>query len=680
MYTSRLAKILLICMEYDDYITYQTISNRLQISNRTIMRELTNVNAVLKKENMSLDFKKGTGIKLLGTKEDIEKLKITLMASQIPFASKEERQELLCLELLNSNEVQKIMYYARLFDVSQTTIINDLNDLLPFFMQHRLTLNRRQGKGVQVTGKEEDVRKALSLLINKSVGHHLMDVDFDRYNIQAVLEQLFVSSNSNMTKLLNQDILQEILTALKQQRENIDLRYMAKNSYIGLLIHLMIAVKRIKQGEEITYNEQMETLDYDEDSCQKAKRIIACLGDHFNITFPRSEVLFITIHLESAKKALISEEQEDYQAYLPLINRMLVVFKDHGYHLKQDYVLLQGIVAHLKPALIRLQFGLPIYNPMLKKIKEDYSDIFHITKIACQEITKVYQYPVNEDEIGYLSLHFGAALERQKYTSENLQQIKVGIVCSSGIGMSALLSARLRQMLDSNVYLQLLSLHQIAESDCALFVSTFYLEHDNAIMISPLLSNKDIYIIKEKIKEKREMKEVKQVQSTKEVDLSVVLSNVTSVLDNLQIYTLKQDINKVEVITLGATYITEQAETLASQIVVREERGSNVYHQFGFALLHCATDLVSTCDIRLFRSDSGEFKDGSLMNIRLIVWMLIPMQASSEQQQMMSYITTMLLENENFYQTLSNGTSAEVKTAFNKVLKQYLVEYLQEVG
>lgn len=51
MYSSREAKILSICLLRDDYITYQEISDQLNISTRTIMRELSQLKNSLQKMN-----------------------------------------------------------------------------------------------------------------------------------------------------------------------------------------------------------------------------------------------------------------------------------------------------------------------------------------------------------------------------------------------------------------------------------------------------------------------------------------------------------------------------------------------------------------------------------------------------------------------------------------------------
>lgn len=680
LYSSRLTKILSICMNHEEYITYQEISEQLQISTRTVMRELKNINSTLQRYHLTMDFKKGKGIKIIGYQENFKKLKFDLEGTTVAYDSKEERLELLSLELLNNTEIQKIIYYADLFDVSQATISHDLKELENFFKEHHLTVLRRPGLGVKVMGDENNVRNALSVLINKSVGHYLVNVDFDRYNVQEVIRQLFVANDSNMVKLLDQDILKEILEELKDNRDTINLEYMAKNSYIGLLIHLMIAVKRIQKGEKIGENEQLKELVYDQEAYTNATKIVDCLSKKFAINFPESEYLFVAIHLESAKSTVVTNPyNEDYQQYVPIIDAMLEVFMQHKWDLQDDYELYQGIVAHLKPAMIRLQCNLPIYNPMLVQIKEGYLDIFKITQKACQVITKVYGYVINDDEVGYLSLHFGAAIERQKQMVSNGRKIKIGIVCSSGIGISALLSARLQQIVDHNVRLMPLAMYQIDSSDCEILVSTFQLKADNVIVVSPLLSKKDVNRILASIQQKRQEPKEEVKDSKAPMKLMDILMNVQKLLETIDVVSMDYRVHKKELIEIVAQTFMEHSKNIEKVLLEREKKGSNVYHDFGFALFHGTTDSVTHCQIKVIRPDNKQFIKESLRNIKVCLIMLIPEYATTEQRNMMSHISMMLLEDKRFFTSLCRENEENIYRQFDQILKGYLLKYFKEV-
>lgn len=125
----------------------------------------------------------------------------------------------------------------------------------------------------------------------------------------------------------------------------------AKSSYIGLLIHLMIAIYRVQAGEQLVENQGIYHLIDDEQSMEKAFLIVRYLEDAFDITMGKTECVFVTVHLQSAKSAVIDQEAS-VEEYNDIIMKMLSIFQSAGYQLLGDYELYQSLAAHLKPALV----------------------------------------------------------------------------------------------------------------------------------------------------------------------------------------------------------------------------------------------------------------------------------------------------------------------------------------
>lgn len=673
MYSSRQAKILSMCLLRDDYITYQEISDVISISTRTIMREINQMKNSLQEMNIQIQSKKGKGILIVGSDEAKQNLIMEIQGSKIDYMDKVERQELLCLELLRTKDIQKLFYYSNKFQVSEATISHDLDDLEPFFNQYKIKLVRRPGYGIELQASESAIRQALSTIVNNTVQYHIMNMDFDRYNIKDVIEQITVSNHSNIKKLLDYEVLKIILGVFKTHHKELNLDVMAKSSYIGLLIHLMIAIARIKEGEALVDNQEIFGLINDKEAYQRAEKIVDYLSETFDIEFEKTECAFIAIHLQSAKKTVISNDTT-IDEYHDIILKMLSVFNDHGYNLFNDYELYQSLQAHLKPAMVRLEYELPIYNPMLFQIKENYLQVYQYTKEACQVIEETYNYQVNDDEAGYLALHFAAAIERYKTT--NLKPITIGVVCSSGIGISALLMARLKRVVDKNVIFVPLSITDVKDHQCELLVSTFQIE--NAIHVTPLLNQQDVANVLQAIKETREKITV-VAKPQQSYDLFEILEIVKVIIDNIKLYILPHEINKQELIE-RACQLTNDNPKLITQIMEREQKGSNVYNNFGFALLHVSTELVNNCLVHIFRPDQSEFTSEELANVKLVLLMLMPKDALTSQKKIMSYISSQLIENNDFYQQLITGDNETIKDVFNNLLQKYTIDLIKEEG
>ncbi len=72
-----------------------------------------------------------------------------------------------------------------------------------------------------------------------------------------------------------------------------------------------------------------------------------------------------------------------------------------------------GLALHVKPAISRNRYGMNLRNPMLAAIKEHYPLAFEAGIIAGLVIKEQTGIDIHENEIGYLALHFGAAIERK---------------------------------------------------------------------------------------------------------------------------------------------------------------------------------------------------------------------------------------------------------------------------
>ena len=106
-----------------------------------------------------------------------------------------------------------------------------------------------------------------------------------------------------------------------------------------------------------------------------------------------------------------------------------------AYLLKQDDGFIRGLLAHMEPTLIRLKNGMNITNPLLDQIKQDYAVIYQ----NCQRIAVILQNYVGceipDAEIGFLAIHFGAAIVRMENQQEQKRKVWIGVVCASGIGI-----------------------------------------------------------------------------------------------------------------------------------------------------------------------------------------------------------------------------------------------------
>ena len=206
-------------------------------------------------------------------------------------------------------------------------------------------------------------------------------------------------------------VIEDVMRSLKQDT----LISITDNAYVGLIVHLALAIERIKQGEKIQMDQEFLNQLKLEPEYKTAKKIITALIVRFEIDIPEAEIGYITMHLQGAKLRQYEEnslEASNLQMVMQAKKLIGLVEEATGYELMSNAPLLEGLVTHLRPALYRVQENMGITNPLLQNIRKDYDDLFQIVKGACEEVFHSLELP--DEEIGFLVMHFRIGHSRFK--------------------------------------------------------------------------------------------------------------------------------------------------------------------------------------------------------------------------------------------------------------------------
>lgn len=687
MISSRLSRILQICLENDTFITADEFADKLQISRRTVFRELADMNPYLQKTfGLTLQSKAKKGFCIDGDEASKSLLREALQVHRVDYVNKEERRNLLIFEILREKEYQKLYYYANEFQVSESTISNDLDEIEPWFNQYGLHIVRTPGLGVCLEGKESDYRRALMRIISKSIQENDGYEKINPQDALYLLEKIFLNDQEGIMKLLNQNILKCVLYVFDEHYHELSLDKYAQSSYIGLIIHLTIMIERVKQKESMEQNDEIITMMKETQSFEKAKQMVVYLENEFDIVIPEAEVAFIAMHIQGAKVNAINMDDENKlvneDRLHNTVETMIAYFDEHyPYHLYLDEELRCGLYVHLKPAMIRLQHKMNIYNPLLQQIKKDYADIFNLSKAACR---MCIQEDVPEDEIGYVAMHFGAAIERSKQNDMTTRTLRIGIVCSSGIGVSALLLARIKKIVDSNVKLETYSVQEAKQNihQCELFISTFHFECEQpVIVVNPLLNKEDVKQIKEQIiKARQKVVLYTEAIQTHNVEQGLA-EDVFQLLDQFTLYDCQAQLDQRGMLEhIGKICAKDDSileKEIVNALVEREKLCSSIFNDFQFAIFHTTLQHIDSCIFKVIRSSTDSFIK-QLADIKFIIVMLMPKHSTTQQKHMMSRINQALIEDEQVYTIFKEGNEEEIRLVCESIMKDFLFQTLKE--
>lgn len=700
----RLIQCLSVLADNPDFVTVARLAETCKTSKRTLFREMKDINELIRPYRVSLQSKTGFGVRMEGGSDEKQHFKSLLLqaGAQNCLILKDERQAYLLTELLKHKNLQKLVVYSHKFDVSEATISNDVKAIEPILSSYGLQFSRRPGSQMALVGDEENFRKAITDYFHKHVDEESLRRMLETDDRTWQVEDYFRNQGpDSILQLVNKEILWKVIKVLKKN-DSIWIHRLAQSSYIGLILHITIALERMKNNDEIKMNPVLLRQIQDDPYYPQAKLLSSYFEEEFECIFPQEEIAYITLHLKGARLLHVDTsvqdtgEEELISAYevTRLVYRLVEAFEVVAdLHIKQDDLLIAGLTTHLRPALIRIKFNMEIRNPLLKQIQMQYAQIFKMTSEAVQKVSSEYGLTINQDEIGFIAIHFGAAMERRNHR-EIHRTVRLAVVCASGIGISSLLASKIKRIFQDDVRVEPRSQIDVATMTVEhydLLVTTMPIEKCTLpiITVNPLLSEKDVDALRFEIG-RLSHSNLLFSQEQKHARLEFVLdqmesiaANIKHLLENIDTVILDSTIPMEKIISTIGYRIGKDKKSgklIVNDLREREKMGSILLDEEQVILLHAKTSGVSAPICMVFRSNSSSFQDPALKGMKCIVVLLVPIRVNPIIQEMMSRISAGLLENAEFLYAIHRAETPILREAIENILKPGLDQWLKEVA
>ncbi|WP_408007836.1 BglG family transcription antiterminator [Pseudalkalibacillus sp. A8] len=694
--TARERKILDVLLRTKNEMPIKEIANQVGVSSRTIHRDLKGLEPVLKSHGILLDKKAGSGLKLMASVKDRNSL-LSIIHQQVQADyTPGERQALILLRLLESNEPVKLFALADELGVTVATISNDLDKIESSLESFQLSLVRRRGYGVEIQGDETHIREAIG---------HLILQHTDEMNLLSLLREKIAKPAPSTANTLSEQLLglisKEKLKIIEQSVDTI--RHSLQNqlvdsAYIALVIHLSLALERIKQGETISMPaEQLEKLKSTKEF-GVAQNLIEQLEDVFDITIPEAETGYITTHLLGAKVRNGEDFSEEADLMLAFKVKQLIdlVSERINVDFHQSDHLLNDLVSHLKPSIYRLQENKEIKNPLTDQMERDYQDLFQIVEEAAHE---VFPYHFPKTEIAFLVMHFASAL----LSMEGFRGLKVLVVCSSGIGTSKILAAKLIRQFKEIEEIEHRSLFELEELDITqydLIISTIALSDiDQYVQVNPMLPTSDVHkiehVLRKKritdsinIKNKQEIRKPFSDRSVKEIRGSVeAIHKYAEVVDQL-LNAMKVDhhnrgtyeevLKKTCQLIEAEGYIGD-SHSVMEALLKREKLGGLGITGTNLALFHARHEQIRqpifTVQI-LPEPITIQGMDQIPMEVHTVLLMLAPVDIHREGLEVLSFLSSLIVESSESVKILQSKNVEKIDRYVANQLHRFLEEKL----
>ena len=692
--SSREREIIKLLLKAETDITVNTIATELEVSVRTIHRDLKGIEKLLSTYNLTLMKKSGVGLHINGNEADKKKFHQTLSNVTVFDFSPEERRTIILATLLEINEPLKLFTLANELKVTEATISLDLDQLEQDLAMFHLTLTRKRGYGIEIVGNETNKRAALSDLIAKYIDPFEF-VSLIKKNIQKESTHQLNAISYRLLDFINPERLSIIESVVEDAR--VELPYgLADSAHIGLVVHLALAIERLHKGEAIKFDQSfMQQIEKTKEFAI-AKKMLQKLEIKLNTSIPEDEIGYITMHLMGAKVRvdqdyLIEESSIDiaFQA------KSLIQFVSTGVSvdLATKSGLLHDLVAHLKPAIYRLQQNMRIVNPLIKNIKKDYNDLFHLIQEGVLETFPDMDFP--EDEIGYLVLHFASAL-----LSDTKVDLHALVICSTGIGTAKMLSTKLMQKIPEINHVDNQSFFDLKHLDLDtydLIVSTIPLNDFGRkyIQTSPMLTNDEIHQIKKLVNQKKltfhtgrkiEPFNRENMDNGDIITELEALNHYSQAILNLLRSLHVQEINdkrSLESILYEASMRLEMEKKISNKnnvvkkLLEREKLSGLGIPGTSAALYHARSIEINEPTLSIYKLVHPLHvpgMDNEKMAISTILLMLAPEKVQQEVLEVFSFLSSLLVQDEKSIQLFSTGEKEKVKDYLSVQFRKFLLE------
>lgn len=306
-------------------------------------------------------------------------------------------------------------------NVSKSTLINDLKELKRILKLQNIELKNTKNKGYYLEGSEENIRYQFLLFLN----------------------QIYLNSKPDfLLKKLIEDYDLEVIkqeTLIEELKKYNILFVSNRTSQFYFVLNLILNRIKIQNTEFLSKKLIKYTMGLQE------YQLAVELTRKYSASF--SELSYVSAWLLSISVSNFTENTRDRLLISSLvntfINRFLVLSGLDGIPTTD---LFKKVYAHFRAAFYRVSFNIPIGNPYLDRIKQEYPELMVFVEQALKPIEKQLNIQFNSDEIAYLAIHFAGI-----YTDDNKVSAtyKALIVCDNGVGISTIMYNELVKLFDN---------------------------------------------------------------------------------------------------------------------------------------------------------------------------------------------------------------------------------------
>ena len=679
--------IIKILLNSYDYLTMKDISKILDVSTRTVLRDLKEIEKWFEENDFKLKIKTGVGL-FIDEGERVRKYILELLNfEKIKIYSDKERKILIISSLLYTDEPIKMNYFIKKLDVSKTTFNEDIIKLIDSLNKFNLVLNKKPGIGCYLEGNEEDIRNCyLNIILEYFKEKELIECFKNIFYTQINFD--FIKSNI-ILKIFDKEFLNLICECVDCNIKKLDF-ILSDESYIEFIIQLAISIKRTNQKNFVNIDEYDLNQFLNTEYFKIIKNICMDLEERFKIIFAPEEIIFLTKNLKSLKFIKIGYILDDVELLNDTKKLINLVEKDIKISLIDDKILLNDLLNHLAVSVHRIKLKLKIENPCLDEIKKEYSEIYESIKNNISFIENKFNIGIiPEEEIGYITLHFLVSYERK------LKNVTINTVlcCHTGIGTSKILLKQIKEKFQNINVIEVIPSFKLKQyKNVDLIISTINLNTNLPfIKLNPILDYKNekklkqviFNVARNKIIQRKQVKHTNLLECMQEKHMFEILNlsnDINNIINNYKHLLYNEILNLEDLLENLSEYLVENIED--KNILIKDlGRRINIqlpfFEEFDLLYLHCMSNSVTS--IKVVTVKLKKYIEILEKKITFILVVIIPKNINTYQNQLVSEISINILNNTKFVDSIKYLDEDQILNIIKRFLLNFYKDKIEEI-
>lgn len=614
------------------FLTADHFVEKFQVSMRTVQSDIKKIReylATTRYAELISVASKGSQLII----KDYTAFQVNIQQKEIISESNQsDRVRKLCVLLLNQKRPinrQKIL--DQLF-IASSTLNMDLKEADKLLSNYQLSVERKRNSGIFISGNEYDKRKCLLKL-----GH--LDIHQNQSNMET--EESF-----------RQEIEMVLVSVLLKHHFHI-----SETLFQNLIVHIEMAIKRMKSGFYIGSDEFGGITDFDSEM-EVSTEIFQRLAERSYFKVSQEEILNLAIYI----KGKSDYENDDYiseEVNTFILHALKEINEKFDIDFRQEIDLRISLALHLMPLLTRIEYNIQNENKLLDQIKQSFPLGFDIAAYMCMLLQNTIDKKIEEGEIAYLAIYFNQYLA--KYNDISGKK-RILIITSLKRSESILLRQRFATWFSNEItILTLVNTHEVGFLDIEDYDVIFTTEQTEltdkmgAILISFFPSEQEYSKIKLAIDGFNDKFEIVNL-----FDEALFryghFTNKKEVLDKL--------------CSISVSKVGDKVFQLREAVELREEIGSS-YFGNGIALPHPINPILAETfvSVILLKNELDWDSDGNKVHLVMLVAIE---KNNAKVFQLWNYLAKIIQEKGFVDRVIKNPTFENFRENLSQLLDEYI--------